>query len=271
MKLRFCHILLGFVLLRASVLQAQIRWFEIEDVDSTQWGWNLTRHIENAFCLSNETGENGPSFEFIFVATDTLSVDSLGRDITFKGFFMTTTEITQRQWILVMGAPNPQWRWRDDNLPATHVTPSMALEFCRRIDSIQGTQWYRLPTDKEWFFAAQGGHYSDQYRYFGSNNPHHIGWYQSNSNRQPHPVAQKVANELDLYDMGGNVSEIVLNSATPKRSYLALGGNYSQSEEWMQLRPSDAPVMSAYSSPMVGFRIVFDWTYHIFDYGLMSN
>lgn len=267
MNPRLAILALSLLLFRVSVLQAQIRWFGMEGVDSTQWGWNLVRNIEDGIRLSNELESDQPSFEFVFVATDTQSVDSTGRHLAFSGFFISKTEVTQRQWILVMGAPNPQWRQRDDNLPATYVTPAMANEFCRRMDSLQGTRLYRLPTDKEWLFAAQGGHYSDRYLYYGSNSPDFVGWYLSNAQGHPHPVGEKVPNELGIFDMGGNVSEIVRNPATHRTSYLSLGGNYSQTAEWMQPRPQDAPVMSAYSSPMIGFRIVFDWTYHVFDSG----
>ena len=63
---------------------------------------------------------------------------------------------------------------------------------------------YRLPTEKEWEYAARGG---QNYKYAGSNNLDEVGWYDDNSGKMPHPVAQKKPNRYGLYDMSGNVWE----------------------------------------------------------------
>lgn len=65
----------------------------------------------------------------------------------------------------------------------------------------------RLPTEAEWEYAAQGGKYSRNYAYSGSNKLGDVAWSNYNSNRVTHPCGLKLANELGLYDMHGNVWE----------------------------------------------------------------
>ena len=63
---------------------------------------------------------------------------------------------------------------------------------------------FRLPTDEEWDYAAEGG---KDYTYSGSNNIDDVAWYKNNSNDMTHPVAQKKPNDYGLFDMSGNVRE----------------------------------------------------------------
>ncbi|MDR1787242.1 MAG: SUMF1/EgtB/PvdO family nonheme iron enzyme, partial [Treponema sp.] len=70
---------------------------------------------------------------------------------------------------------------------------------------------YRLPTLAEWDAAARGGDPSNtthwNYTYAGSNTIDDVAWYYDNSGLATHPVGQKAANLLGLYDMCGNAQE----------------------------------------------------------------
>ncbi len=66
---------------------------------------------------------------------------------------------------------------------------------------------YRLPSEKEWEFAARGGTQTKGYRYSGSNNLDKVGWYSGNSGFAVREVGKKQANELGIFDMSGNLLE----------------------------------------------------------------
>lgn len=66
---------------------------------------------------------------------------------------------------------------------------------------------YRLPTEVEWEWAARGGNQTHGYTYSGSNDWDTVAWFSGNAAYGTKIVGSKLANELGIFDMSGNVLE----------------------------------------------------------------
>lgn len=139
-----------------------------------------------------------------------------GKGVTISDFYLDKYEVTQREWVRVMGS-NPS-RFRGDDLPVEMVSWYDAVEYCNRrsrreglrpyynidrkdkdpnnrpdpqfgdLDDIKWTvtenrraNGYRLPTEAEWEYAAGGGRMSRSYIYAGGNDADEVAWYWRNS------------------------------------------------------------------------------------------
>jgi len=71
---------------------------------------------------------------------------------------------------------------------------------------VVGANGYRLPSEKEWEWAARGGLQTRGYRYSGSNDFNAVAWVNI-STEECKAVGGKMGNELGIYDMSGNVME----------------------------------------------------------------
>jgi formylglycine-generating enzyme required for sulfatase activity len=74
-----------------------------------------------------------------------------------KPFYMQTTEVTQGQWKTIMGN-NPSWFKKcGDNCPVEKVSWYDVQDFIKKLNQLEGTNKYRLPTEAEWEYAARAG------------------------------------------------------------------------------------------------------------------
>ena len=125
--------------------------------------------------------------------------------VTLSDYHIGQTEVTQELWKAVMGN-NPSFFKGDNQCPVENVSWNDCQKFIDKLNRLTGKN-FRLPTEAEWEYAARGGNKSKGYKYSGSNDVNTVAWYDDNSGGKTHPVAQKQANELGLYDMNGNVYE----------------------------------------------------------------
>ena len=146
-----------------------------------------------------------------------------------KAFYLGRTEVTQGQWMKVMGE-NPSEFQKGSNaerdrviakyieegltkqeaqekagaesnklLTASNPVEKVSWDDCQKFCAKTGM---KLPTEAQWEYACRAGVRKPRYGELDQ-----IAWWKKNSNSTTHPVAQKSPNALGFYDMIGNVHE----------------------------------------------------------------
>jgi formylglycine-generating enzyme required for sulfatase activity len=166
------------------------------------------------------TYTNSIGMEFVLIpAGSFVSEDEEGgpngpRMIVSKPFYLGKYEVTQEQWVAVMG--NNPAKFKGPDNPVESVSWNDAREFIERLNAREGRNLYRLPTEAEWELAARGG---TDTKLFFMEDPKiweeaesplaDYAWFNKNSSDTTHPVGQKKPNQYGLYDIYGNVWEWV--------------------------------------------------------------
>jgi formylglycine-generating enzyme required for sulfatase activity len=122
-----------------------------------------------------------------------------------KGFWLGQTLVTVRGYkrfaadrrVKMPLPPIFDPGWARDATPITNVSWNDAHDFCAWTGG-------RLPTEAEWEYAGRAGSTAVRYGKIDD-----IAWYFTYGVAETHPVAQKRPNAFGLYDMLGNVWELV--------------------------------------------------------------
>jgi formylglycine-generating enzyme required for sulfatase activity len=161
---------------------------------------------------------------FVMGSAEGNASEAPSHEARLGGFLIGKFEVTQAQWMAVMGSAATADRGKGDRFPVYNVSWQDAAAFCNKLSLMEGlvpcysgsgagtvcdfsASGYRLPTEAEWEYAARGGKEGGGRLYSGSDDAQEAGWDSANSGSATHETGTKIPNELGLYDMSGNVWE----------------------------------------------------------------
>lgn len=132
-----------------------------------------------------------------------------------QDYYLQATEVTQQQWLDVMGTQPSHFKNCGMECPVENVRYSDVMAFIQKLNQLEQTTHYRLPTEAEWEYACRAGSsaafFNGPMIQEGDNNRNPyldvMGWYYHNASHAPHRVALKAPNAWGFYDMHGNVWE----------------------------------------------------------------
>jgi formylglycine-generating enzyme required for sulfatase activity len=250
---------------------------------------------------------------FVYVPSGTTK--SKNESFSVQGFFMKATEVTNSEYREFLNDLSAKGRTEDlaiaqiraegwknagtfmqpfvehyhshpayDNYPVVNITKEAAQLYCSWLQEKleakmgQGAVMVRLPTEKEWEYAAMGGRENYPYPH-GYNLRNAKGNFlyqfttvgdeavcrdsitgtpqvQANAGRSssggigPAPAKSYFPNDYGLYNTSGNVAEMLLEEGRTK------GGSFQSTGYDIRIDAPDAYAGFAGASPYIGFRPV---------------
>ena len=230
--------------------------------------WNYDYYYST--WLGGFNGSTSTSLSMRYVPAGTFSMGndsdreaSPAHAVTLSHYYIGESEVTKEMWYNVMGEPSS---YANNPEPVYYRSYDEIQRFIEALNRKTGHH-FRLPTEAEWEFAARGGIFTRGCKYSGSNNLDQV------ANRSSNVVKTKESNELDLYDMSGNLAELcndwyapysagaVSDPTGPENGEFRVvrgGYRYDSEDRFTVWARTNTAVYGGESSDRIGFRLAMD-------------
>ncbi len=173
--------------------------------------------------------------------------------------WMSQYEFTVGQWY---GIKDEAYDESQKDYPITDVSFGEIWKFVIDLSDMTNIS-FCIPSAEQWEYAAHSGSYHDTLLYSGSNSVDEVAWYKENSGGKTHQSngqQGKNPNNLDLFDMSGNVGEVCntpIVTETGEVIYTVCGGNYASDPSQVTIT-SKTGVDPDKKDEATGFRLIID-------------
>jgi len=177
-----------------------------------------------------------------------------------KPLWIAKTEVTRAQFLRFSPRHHGARLTDDDERPITTVPHHLAVEFCQWLSEHSNAP-VRLPHRAEWEYACRAGSMGDYCFGDEAERLREFAWFGDGFGSGPANVAEKQPNRWGLYDMHGNVAELVSPGVLAGGGHSQSPAEYCRSSS-LQFSSPVGPDFSGRktptgSSPYTGFRPVF--------------
>ncbi len=168
----------------------------------------LLKNMDKSYSFTNSIG-----IKFVYISQGYFKMGTDRNDLpkdekpkqtkVVKSFYISTTEVTQKEWNRVMG-DNPSYfnskrlEYSANENPVDNISFNDALKFIKALNKLENRNNYRLPSEIEWEYLTKDDNYINFDNY---------AWYRKNSRNRTHRTGLKKPNSFGLYDLYGNVWE----------------------------------------------------------------
>lgn len=221
--------------------------------------------------------------DFVYIPPGELKIEE--KEVSIKAFYILKTEVTNKQYaeflnylknnnkeaayeiakvnvalwdnVQIDGAKEYKEKYSNwENYPVVNITREAAFLYCDYLTikhNLPKALKLRLPKTEEWMWAASGGLEECDYPW-GNNMKNEKNEYQAQfktlgAKLGPAEVGTFNCNNFGLYDMAGNVSEMVSNPNILK------GGSWNSSSEDIKINSEEKYTQA----PTTGFRPVISY------------
>ena len=194
------------------------------------------------------------------VKAETVISEKKGK-VLFGAFYMDATEVTVglfKEFVRETGYEYDRW----DDVAKHSLTDKHPMIYVSWRDATAYAKWAgkRLPTEKEWEFAARGGLKNKEYPWgddeaVARENAHYDSWNDGKGTTKP--VGNLKPNGYGLFDMAGNVFEWCQNWYSEDKKYRVLrGGSWYNDADNLRAAGRNSFDFPSYAFSYYSFRCV---------------